>query len=159
MILVLLGTQDKPFKRLLEAVDRAIENKEITEKVIVQAGFTKYETKNMEMFELLPNDRYEQIISEANLIITHAGIGSILTGLKYNKKIIAAARLKEYKEHTNNHQLQILDELARKNFILRLDDFDKLGEVIKKSKYFVPSKYESNNKAFVKFVEDYIDSL
>lgn len=159
MILVLLGTQDKQFTRLLKAVDRAIERKEITEKVIVQAGFTKYESDNMEMFELLPSERYEKIISEASLIITHAGIGSILTGLKYNKKIIAAARLKEYKEHTNNHQLQILDELASKNFILRLDDFDKLGELIEYSKKFVPAKYESNNKAFVKFVEDYIDSL
>ena len=43
MIFVTLGTQDKTFERLLKAIDKAIENGEIKEKVIVQAGNTKYE--------------------------------------------------------------------------------------------------------------------
>ena len=62
MILILLGTQDKPFTRLLKAVDNAIDNGFIKEKVIAQAGFTKYESKNIEMFDLIPSDRYEKII-------------------------------------------------------------------------------------------------
>ena len=41
MILVTLGTQDKEFRRLLEAIDREIDNGVITDKVVVQAGCTK----------------------------------------------------------------------------------------------------------------------
>ena len=44
MILVTLGTQDKPFTRLLDAVLREIEKGNIKDEVIVQAGCTKYET-------------------------------------------------------------------------------------------------------------------
>ena len=53
MIFVTLGTQDKSFTRLLEAIDREIDNGTIKEKVIVQAGLTKYKSKNMEK-KLLP---------------------------------------------------------------------------------------------------------
>ena len=42
MIFVTLGTQDKSFKRLLKAVEREILNGNIKEKVVVQAGYTKY---------------------------------------------------------------------------------------------------------------------
>ena len=52
MIFVTLGTQDKGFPRLLEAIEEAIENKYIKEKVIVQAGYTEFESKNMEIYKL-----------------------------------------------------------------------------------------------------------
>ena len=46
MILVTLGTQDKPFNRLLDAVQKQIDNGVITDKVVVQAGYTKYERES-----------------------------------------------------------------------------------------------------------------
>ena len=159
MILILLGTQDKPFTRLLEAVDKAIKKGDIKEEVVAQIGFTKYSSKNIKTFELIPKDEYEQIISEADLIITHAGVGSILTGLKKNKKVIAAARLKEYGEHTNNHQLEILNEFYNKGYILKLDNFDDLPKILKKSKTFEPKKYASNNAKFIEMLENYIDNI
>ena len=56
MILVLLGTQNNSFHRLLEEIDKLIEKKVINEKVIVQAGYTKYESKNMKIFALIPQN-------------------------------------------------------------------------------------------------------
>lgn len=159
MILILLGTQDKPFTRLLESVDKCINKGIIKDDVVAQIGFTKYKSKNIKTFELIPKDEYEEIIEKADIIITHAGVGSILTGLKKNKKVIAAARLKEYGEHTNNHQLEILNEFYNKGYILKLDNFDKLDDVLKKTKTFKPKKYKSNNEKFVKMLEDYIDCL
>lgn len=159
MILILLGTQDKPFTRLLKAVDKAINDGFITEQVIAQVGFTKYSSKNIKTFDLIPKDEYEKIISEANLIITHAGVGSILTGLKKDKVVIAAARLKEYGEHTNNHQQEILNEFYKKGHILKLDKFDELPKILKKAKTFKPKKYTSNNEKFIKMIEDYINNL
>ena len=49
MILITLGTQDKAFTRVLEKVDELIEKKIIKEEVIVQAGHTKYKSKNMKI--------------------------------------------------------------------------------------------------------------
>ena len=159
LILILLGTQDKPFTRLLKTVDKAIDDGFIKEKVVAQVGFTKYSSKNIKTFDLIPKEEYEQIISEADLIITHAGVGSILTGLKKNKKVIAAARLKEYGEHTNNHQLEILNEFYKKGYILKLENFEELPKVLNNVKTFKPKQYKSNNENFVKMIEDYINSL
>lgn len=95
MILVTLGTQDKDFSRLLKAIDNEIEKKHITDKVIVQAGTTKYESNNMEIFDLISKDELSKLVEKCDLLITHGGVGSILDGIKNNKKIIAAARIKK----------------------------------------------------------------
>ena len=108
MILVTLGTQDKSFERLLKALDKAVKKGKIKEKIMVQAGCTKYKSKNMEIFDLTSPEELDELVRKCSLLITHGGVGSILNGIKYNKPIIAAARLSEYKEHTNDHQKQIL---------------------------------------------------
>ena len=159
MILVTLGTQDKEFKRLLEAIDKEINNGTITDKVIVQAGCTKYESKNMEIFDLIPANEFDEYIKKADLIITHGGAGSILTGVKNNKKIIAAARLAKYKEHTNDHQKQIIKEFAEEGYILELKDFNKLGKLIEKSKTFKPKKFISNTNNMIELVSDTIEEF
>ena len=157
MILVTLGTQDKSFKRLLEAVDKQIKNGNIKDKVVVQAGCTKYKSKNMEIFDLIDSDKFAELIKECDLLITHGGVGSILTGLKNNKKVIAAPRLAKYKEHTNDHQLQIIEKFDEAGFILPLYDFEKLDKVLKDVKNFKPKKYQSNTNKMIKLIENYIN--
>ena len=157
MIFVTLGTQDKDFSRLLKAIDREIEKGTIKEKVIVQAGHTKYESKNMEIFDLLPTDEFNEIIANCSLLITHGGVGNILTGIKKGKTVIAAARLKKFKEHTNDHQKQIIGEFVKQGYILELKDFGKLGKMIEKAKKFKANKFKSNTKNMIKLIEDYIE--
>ena len=157
MILVILGTQDKDFSRLLKAVDREIENGTIQEKVVVQAGQTKYQSKKMEIFDFLSGPQFDRLVDQADLIITHGGVGSILAGIKKNKKIIAAARLSKYKEHHNDHQKQIIKEFVDQGYLLELREFNKLGKVIEKSKSFKPKKFESNNAHMIELIEKYIE--
>ena len=158
MILVTLGTQDKNFSRLLDAVQKQIDDGNIKEEVIVQAGCTKYESKDMKIFDLLDQEEFKKLISKCDLLITHGGVGSILTGLKNNKKVIAAARLSKYKEHMNDHQLQIIEKFTKSGYILELKDFDKLDEVIEKSKKFKPKKYQSNTDNMIKLISNFIDN-
>ncbi|MEG0577027.1 MAG: glycosyltransferase, partial [Bacilli bacterium] len=77
MILVTLGTQDKSFKRLLESIEKEITKGHIKEKVVVQAGFTKFSSKNMEIFDLIPMDKFDDLIKSCDILITHGGVGSI----------------------------------------------------------------------------------
>ena len=157
MILVTLGTQDKSFKRLLEAIDKQFELGNIKDKIVVQAGCTKYESKNMEIFDLIPMEKFDDLIKSCDLLITHGGVGSIITGLKNDKKVIAAARLEKYKEHTNDHQLQIIENFSNDGYILGLDNFDELDKVLEKIKKFKPKKYISNTDKMIKIIEDFID--
>ena len=157
MILVILGTQDKEFPRLLEAVETCVKNGSIKEKVMVQAGQTKYESDCMEIFDLLPAPEFDKLMDEASLIITHGGAGSILNAIKKGKKIIAAPRLAKYKEHHNDHQKQIIEEFVKQGYILELKDFNKLDDVIKEANKFKPKKFVSNTDNMVKLIENYIE--
>lgn len=157
MILITLGTQDKEFTRILEKVDELIERKIIKEEVVVQAGHTKYKSKNMKIFDYVSKKKLEEYMDKASFIITHAGVGTIFDALKKDKKIIAVPRLAKYKEHNNDHQLEIVEEFSKENFILPVYEIDELEEALKKIKKFKPNKYESNNKNMVKLVSDYID--
>lgn len=159
MILVTLGTQDKPFYRLLEAIQNKLDNKKIKDDIIVQAGCSKnFKTKSMKMFDLIPIQEFDKLISECDILITHGGVGSIITGLKNNKKVIAAARLKKYKEHTNDHQLQIIKKFKEEGYILELENFNDIDKVLKKAETFIPKKYKSNTKKFINLVEEKINS-
>lgn len=158
MILVTLGTQDKSFTRLLDAIQKQIDLGNIKDKVIVQVGCTKYKSKDMQILDLIPYDEFEKYIKECDLLITHGGVGSIITGLKNKKKVIAAARLAKYKEHTNDHQLQIIKNLSVSGYILPLDDFDKLDEVLISAKTFKPKAYKSNTDNMIKLISNYIDN-
>lgn len=158
MIFVILGSQDKSFIRLLEEIERQIELGVITEKVIVQAGVTKYSSKNMEILDFIPMNKFKELIKQADIIITHGGVGSILDGLKENKKIIVAPRLKEYKEHVNNHQIQIVEEFEKEGYIIKTNITD-LNEALIKVKKFTPKEYKSNNYKFTNMIYKGIEEL
>lgn len=157
MILVTLGTQDKPFRRLLEEIEKEIDNGDIKDKVVVQAGCTKYNTDKMEIFDLIPIEEFDKLMKKCDLLITHGGVGSIITGLKNNKKVIAVPRLAKYGEHINDHQTQIIDKFNEAGNIIGIKDVDELATALKKVKDFKPNKYVSNTNKMIELVEKLID--
>ena len=158
MIFVSLGTNDKSFERLLKTIDREIELGNIKDKVVVQSGYTKYFSNNMEVIDLMPMDVFNKYINDCCILITHGGVGTILDGLKKGKKIIAFPRLSKYMEHVNDHQVEIIDEFYNSGFILT-GDVDDVSSLIRKCDDFLPKAYKSNNHKFNKMISDYIDSF
>ncbi len=142
MIFVTLGTQDKKFKRLLDAVEKL----DIDEKIVAQIGSTDFKSEKMELHKFMSKDEFDNYMKEARIIITHAGVGTIIEGLKLHKKMIVSARKKEYKEHVSNHQEQILRLFSEDGYILALDNFDDLEKLINKD--FIPKEFKSNNENF-----------
>ncbi len=153
MIFVTLGTQDKQFKRLLDAVDKL----ETDEKIIAQIGSTDFSSAKMEIYKYMTIDEFTKYMNEARVVITHAGVGTIIMGLKLHKKMIVAARRKEFKEHVNDHQMQILENFAEEGYILPLTELDDLAELIDKD--FSPKEYTSNRDEFVKKLNDEIEGI
>ena len=157
MILVTLGTQDKPFERLIKAVEEQIELKNIKDEVIVQAGCTKYETDKMKIIDYMPIKEFSSLLEKADFIITHAGVGSIIEGLKQGKKMIVVARKKEYGEHVNNHQEQILENFGSNGYIIPVYDTKKIEEALKKVEKFTPKEIKLNNNKFINMLENKIN--
>lgn len=146
MILVTLGTQKEEFTRLLDY----IENANIKDEIIVQAGHTKYESKKMKIFDFISYEKMNEYLEKCDLVITHGGTGSILTPLKMNKKVIACARLEKYGEHVDNHQCELVDVFEEEGYILKLDEENDLNELMKEIKAFLPKSYVSNTEKFKK---------
>lgn len=159
MVLITLGTQDKSFQRLLEEVDRLIEKGVIKDKVVVQAGSTKYKSPHMEIFDLIDSDTFNDLIKKANYVITHAGVGTILSSILAGKKVIAVPRLKKYKEHVNDHQLEIIKAFSKDKYIIGIEDVSSLENAIKKLKSFKPAKYQETRDDLVNYIDNYIESL
>ena len=157
MILVTLGTQDKTFVRLLEKIDQLINNGLIKDKVIVQAGFTKYNSENMEIFDLIPQDEFNDLMDKADIIITHGGVGNIISALEKNKKVIAVPRLAKYGEHINDHQTQIIAKFNALGYIIGLQDVDELDDAVKQIKKFKPQKFVHDNSKMLNLVSKLID--
>ncbi|MEG2621156.1 MAG: PssE/Cps14G family polysaccharide biosynthesis glycosyltransferase [Bacilli bacterium] len=157
MILILLGTQDDPFTRILDAIVENVKNGKIKDHVIAQIGSTKYDSTLIETFDFLPQKELNKYVEAANVIITHGGVGTIIECLKMNKKIIAVPRLKKYGEHTNDHQLQIIAEFTDRKYVIPLYNVDEINDCLKKTESFIPRKYVSNKSKFAKSIKDIID--
>ena len=159
MILVTLGTQNNNFVRLLEEIENLIKENVITEEVIVQAGYTKYETDKMKILHLIPKDELEKLIKDASFVITHGGVGSITLSLKLDKKVIAIPRKHKYNEHVNDHQEEIVNLFNQKKYLIGINDVNELENAIKNIVIFEPKKFVSNNGKIITLIENYIDSI
>ena len=146
MILVTIGTQKEQFTRLLDY----IENSNIKDEIIVQAGHTKYESKKMKIFDFISYEEMSDYIEKADLIITHSGTGSVLTPLKLGKKVIVCSRLKKYGEHVDDHQQELTEVLKKENYIFELTEDNSLDQLYEEIKEFKPKKYNSNTNNFIK---------
>ena len=158
MILVMLGTQNNSFHRLLEEIDRLINDGQIKEEVVVQSGYTKYESTNMKIFDFISSDELEKLEQQADCIITHGGVGSIIGSIEKNKKVIAVPRLKQYGEHVNDHQLDIVQSFDKLGYIIGITDVSQLGDALQQIETFEPKKYIQNTGKIITIVQDFIDN-
>ncbi len=137
LILVLCGTQKQDFTRIMRLVEQVADKEE----VIVQAGHNHYESDKMHLFQFIPNDEMEKLYQQASLIVTHAGAGSILQGIKNHKKIIAVPRLKKYHEHVNDHQIELATKLEQLGCIMTYQDGEDFISLYEKVKTFTPRPF------------------
>lgn len=103
MIFVTTGTQ-APFNRLVKAMDH-IADQLNGEEIIVQASGVNFKTRNLKIVTFLPPAAYNEIFNAARLIVSHAGMGSIVSALTQAKPIIVLPRVASLGEHRNNHQI------------------------------------------------------
>ena len=161
MIFVMLGTQNNPFQRLLEEIDRLIGKKVIDEEVVVQAGYTEYQPQNgkMKIIDFMPREELDIYEQNANYIITHGGVGSIVTSLEKGKKVIAVPRLKEYNEHVNNHQKQIIETFSQQELIIGINEVSELEDALNKVSTFKVKLLESNTDNIINIIENFINKI
>ncbi|MFQ6792518.1 PssE/Cps14G family polysaccharide biosynthesis glycosyltransferase [Thomasclavelia sp.] len=156
-IFVMFGTQDKRFDRLLNAIlDSQFVNKH---DVYVQLGYTKGEYDKIHSQEYYSEAELLHQIEIADLIITHAGVGAIVSALKLKKRTIVVPRLGKYKEQNNDHQVQIMERFEKQNYIISCHDLSKLDELVENAYTFTPKEYKSEKQGIIDEITNFINNL
>lgn len=112
MIFVTVGTQ-LPFDRMVDAVDAwAAAHPEV--EMFAQVGPTKHPPRHQPHAAFLSPTQADEHMRNAELIVAHAGMGSVLTALALRKPILIVPRRAALGEHRNDHQLATARWLARR---------------------------------------------
>ena len=157
MIFVTVGSQKFQFNRLLEAVDKLIEDGIIKEEVFAQTGVSDYKPKNHKYVDFTTREEFNANLDKCNLLITHAGTGVIVNALKKGKKVIAIPRLKKYGEHVDDHQIQLIDQFKELNLIEPVYEIEQLKDALKQATKKKYKKYISNSATILNSIDKFIE--
>ncbi len=145
MIFVTVGTQ-LPFDRLIRAVDEVAPRLN-GERIIAQTNGGKYVAKNIECKRYFSEIEFNTAMGQSRLIISHAGTGSIISAMRYEKPIIIMPRLASLGEHRNDHQLATARKMDELKFVNVAYDEQRLWDLILNndimSSQFLPDKAPS----------------
>jgi UDP-N-acetylglucosamine transferase subunit ALG13 len=143
-VLVTVGTG--AFDELISACDNLAYLKKFD--VTLQIGKSTYIPRNFEYFTFIRNIDY----SAYDLIISHAGTGSVFGILELGINLIVVPNL--YRK--DKHQNELARYLKEKSWCLVCDDISKLGEYFNEIRSFLPNKYEYECFFGSKFILDRI---
>jgi len=121
-VFVTVGTTE--FDELIKAIDQACKNHPEL-KIVAQVSLSStYQVRNIEHFEF-SND-IKSYIDKADVIITHAGAGSVYSMLEQGKKLIVVPNL----TRVDLHQVELANYVEKNNFAISCRTLEDLPGLI-----------------------------
>ncbi len=116
MIFISAGNNEQSFIRLFKSFENIFfKLKKKNLKVICQVGYTDYRNKNFQIIKFLEKKKFNELVKKSSLFISHAGAGSVIDSIKNKKIPILLPRKKNFKEHVDNHQIELYNKLIKLN--------------------------------------------
>lgn len=112
MILLTVGGQ-LPFDRLVRAVDRWAGESGRSD-VFAQVGEGDYRPLHMESVTHLEPEAFAERFAAARVIVSHAGMGTVIGALEAGKPIVVLPRRAALGEQRNDHQLATAERLRER---------------------------------------------
>lgn len=149
-VLVTVGSTNFKFDRFFKIMDEVVEEGVLDGKsVVAQTGIKDYEIKNYDNFEFVSNEEMSSLQSDADVVICHAGTGTVTNSLLKGKKVIVFPRLKKFNEHESDNQLELAGAFRDAGYVEFATSKEELVDAIKNIKEFKPKKFVSNNDNFM----------
>ena len=98
------------------------------------------------------------MIEQADIVISHAGAGSIINALRNRKPLIIVPRLVEYGEHTNSHQRDLAKAMNERGKAIACMEMGGLEEAMKQAWKFRPN-LDSDRQKLVACLNDYTGKM
>ncbi|WP_160152876.1 glycosyltransferase [Microbulbifer sp. ALW1] len=159
MIFVSVGTQ-LPFDRLISAMDEWASGHQGSS-VFAQIGESRYVPRNINFEKSLSISEYTDFFNEANLVVSHAGMGTIITALETRKPLIIMPREFSRGEHRNDHQIATAEKFSHFDLIHVVRDsaslFGAINAAMKSSEVTSNPRLEVSD-TLIKAIESVIES-
>ena len=126
MIFLTVGTQ-LPFPRLVNAMDQIAGR--LYEPVLAQTAVS-CRCHNLIVEPEMTSSRYQRVLRQARLVVSHAGIGTVLAAQEAGIPVVLVPRRADLGEHRNDHQIGTVRSLVGRQGITAVWNTDGLGDVL-----------------------------
>lgn len=113
---VSVGNATQSFSRLIEAVLKIAPR--LPQPVVMQHGNTLYKGAGCIAQPFMEMEAFGQIMAQAELLILHAGAGSVIHAIQMGKIPVVMPRRARYGEIIDDHQLEFSRALAQSGKIV-----------------------------------------
>jgi UDP-N-acetylglucosamine transferase subunit ALG13 len=158
MIFVITGTEAFPFDRMIQKIDSMKKDRTITDDVFIQLGSCGYIPTECKWEKWLPFTAMRNKITEADLVIAHAGAGTTLLCLEMEKTPLIVTRRKVYGEHLDDHQVPFARRMDVNGYAVAAYDVDELPACLEKIRAFKigPKRDGVNRAALVSYLNGWL---
>jgi UDP-N-acetylglucosamine transferase subunit ALG13 len=101
---VSVGNCTQPFARLLDAVAELAP--QLPQPLVVQHGSGIFSLDGADASAFLPMQEFEARVMHAELLILHAGAGSVIHAVRAGRMPVVMPRRAAFGEHVDDHQLE-----------------------------------------------------
>jgi UDP-N-acetylglucosamine transferase subunit ALG13 len=152
MIFVAVGTQF-PFDRLIETVDQWLADHP-NESAFAQIAEGEYHPNRMQWEKFIDSQAYQDKISQASVIVSHAGMGNIITACEQQIPIIVMNRQHKLGEHRNDHQADGLKWMSKLTGVYAAPTQKKLFHWLDQYQSLERPQFAENNRrdALIDFI-------
>lgn len=126
---VSLGSELWPFRRAVEHIIRLLPEAEIT----WQVGVTEFQRGGSLLQQWLPADRLRSAVADSDVVVMHAGVGSVLMALGEGKVPVILPRRQSHQEMVDDHQTEIAALLADRGLAVSVDPDDLTLEHLRRA--------------------------
>jgi len=160
MIFVTVGNHYQGFDRLIKRVDEIASHTSYD--ILIQKGYSSYCPKNARYFDFVPIQTAVEYIRTSELVVSHAGIGTIILCKKYGIPLLIFPRRKKYEEHGTDHQMEIARALEERkdvniHIVYEEDQLEeKIVEVLKDKKKPVPTEHVGKEN-LIRIIREFIE--
>jgi beta-1,4-N-acetylglucosaminyltransferase len=126
VIFVTVGSSTIAFDRLLEAIDSA----RIDEPLVVQHGPSSIRPRNADCVDFLDFDEFLELIRDARIVVTHAGVGSIMATLAERHHPIVMPRRGDEGEAVDDHQVSFARRVGELGLVTLVENAASLADAL-----------------------------
>ena len=156
MIFVTLGTQKVQMNRLLKNIDELIAEGKLNEEVLGQVGESDYVPEHYKVKKFMNSEEFSANMQKSDLVITHSGVGTIMSAVRMGKKVLVCPRMAKYGEHVDDHQMEIGVAFEKRGYVCLCSDRDSLLDKINEAQNMKVFAYSGSQGKIKELIRDFI---